>query len=558
MPATNHLQWTEIKEFGGLWTAGAASLMPANRAQVMSGCHPQPGGGLRAFLKVASTIPGTGLSSGGTADVAAGFGIAEKAAMTTVTEPTFLIVSVDEGVSPLTDWQLWRWEKDEGAAAWSRSTGAAFAGATSYYSSPPPAQPAFIRIGGWTDPDVTMQHVLSLAIREYGDGTYGSGTQSGLYEVDVNTGTVTRNTTSFANEHGAVGLVEHQARMVAGYNDLLKYSTTGGKVFQASIGTPVTGAGIIRLNPLGWLTPGGLTVTSELPLIAWMVSVPPGDLIVATRDGRIYNIQGDLADPTIRELGRWTTMLPHAPANTPNGIFFILPNQGVARLGLDGSVDVVSTGILPAVWNLTPPKVGLGQIAGTERYVFCPNQHTTVAHKNGALVFDIETGAWFTSTHSDDYSIPNPKFMQPDNNPRNSGIWVVSGAAPATQGTSLPWIFHYRTGGYDSASVTTEARANTWEFKSAPLREPGNQYLDVHEVQVPAYAFNNNTSTLAVTVGGVTITRTLPSGRSLQRFFFKAKGADLDVNVKAKSNDTAVEAPMIDALRIGWIPGHML
>src|SRR5688572_27528446 len=108
------LNWLEIKEFGGLWTAGSSFLMPADRAQVMSGCHPQPGGGLRAFLRVASTVDGTALDNG-TNDLPVGFGIHTKATgeagvppnlVAPVSAPTFFIVSVDEAL--MEDWQLWR------------------------------------------------------------------------------------------------------------------------------------------------------------------------------------------------------------------------------------------------------------------------------------------------------------------------------------------------------------------------------------------------------------------------------------------------------------------
>src|SRR5690606_36207420 len=51
MPAPQHLKWTEFRQFKGLWTSGEKLLMPTDAAQVMSGCSPQPGGGLRAWFK---------------------------------------------------------------------------------------------------------------------------------------------------------------------------------------------------------------------------------------------------------------------------------------------------------------------------------------------------------------------------------------------------------------------------------------------------------------------------------------------------------------------------
>lgn len=748
MPARKHLTWTEIREFGGLWTNGGQTLMPANAAQMMSGCHPQSGGGLRAFHKVTSTIAGTGLATPQEA-VAIGFGTDLKGAPTDDSDTTLMVVTVngthrmrlpgaagdkasapdeasfditggadldirakislddwtpanqtciignldsaafagyelriqvgstgivqlgfgdgtgnrtrsstvatgftdgtahwiratldvdngaaghtvnfytsDDGVTwaalgaavvtagvtaltassraltigsryddlnPMTgyfyagsvrngipgtemagpdvsgkelgatsftdpldnvftlagnasivddpaaflaNWTHWRWEIDEGAASWTASGGGFTAGVTDR-KLPPPSQPQFVRFTG----PLIHSNFLAISLRESG------GTLSGLYLVDNDAGTLTRNVTRFNDQYGAVGVVEHQARLVVGYQDKLYFSPPGENDFTAP------GFGFLFLNQAGFLTTVG--DVHEGPLVAWMVPVPPGDFIVATRDGRIYNVQGDLGDPTVLELGRWTTMVPHEPANTPNGIFFILPNQGVHALGLDGSVTNITPGINPAVWNLRGPKTGLGQLVGTERFLFAPNQHTGADHKNGALVFDFDTKAWFTSTHADDNVILQPRLMQPDNNPHDSGVWVLSGEAP--ESSSEPFAFHIRTGGADD-QAQTEQRNTTWEWESAPLRSPMGRFLDLRLVEIPVYAFNGS-STLSVTVGGTTRQVTPPAGRSVQTFLFKARGSSLSVRVKSDSNSASTEAPMIEAVNIGWKDGPQL
>lgn len=780
MPVNTHLQWTRIQEFGGLWTAGNNSLMPANKAQVMSGCHPQPGGGLRAFLKVAKTVDGTNLhqdavpnpNNRGLGHKVLGFGISNiaesdynfvdpKLLVVTATSPMALYCAdsaANYASTPdaaalditgditlraklwLSDWTptvnqglisnlssdgkagyeltllstgylrltwgdgstthnidstvqaydyaggeqrfvLASLDVNNGAAGhdvkfytsynggltWSQlGTTVTTAGTTSIAASSEPLKAGRnyagtarisgllhyveVRTGRFGDAGTTVARA-DFAAQDIGvtsftnqnpGGTdvwtiqgaakivYDIGTQpqnwrfftrstptgvtawtkqlpawgdsarvspepgqpqfarliigtesrtllaiahrpdvnnqAGLYTFDAYLNTATRNTTAFNDFDGALNVIEHQSRALAGWRDQVKFSVVDSDNFSG------VGSGYFRPNPEGYYIKQADAAKQDGPLIAWMISVPPGDLIVATMDGRIYNVQGDVADPTIRELGRWTTMVPHEPANTPNGVFFILPNQGVARLGLDGSVDVVSKGITPSVWNRMAPPLGVGQIAGTERYLFCPNMHPGADHQNGALVFDMETGAWFTSTHRDDYKITNPRFMQADNLSRDSGVWVVSGSSPTEQGETLPFVFKYRTGGFDgivksdyhdvgadyTIDRTTESRGSTWEYKTAPLREPNNRRLTIREVEIPVYAFNNNTSTLAVTVGGTTVTKTLPAGRSIQTYLFRARGIDLDVKVKAKSNDTAVEAPMIEELGIGWQSGHMV
>lgn len=759
MAATNHLTWTEVKDFGGLWTAGASHLMPADKAQVMSGCHPQVGGGLRAFLKVVETVPGNGFLmsqlnlpglgsatastpnmgageiSGATLDIRAhvaladwtptglsavvsnrpsavtfngyelfvqttgtliliwGNGAAEVQAESTVGtgiangsakwiravlvgnngaggKSAFFYTS-DDGVAwtqlgatvttggtttiaaatnamhigarpggtlPLGATTVYRVEvwpnnADEGNAlqgvpptvsadftnqlvgagtfvddhgrTWTINGTAAiaaqpsaelsvpigfnvvatsqggpsaprfhlvslkptartvwqvhtypvtglskwtsvkgyFANKNSTSAAPEPSQPSFAQLGVANFSRV----YLGLSIRE--SPTPGSG----VFRLDPNQWSGKQLTTAFNNAFGASALVEHQARLVGGYQDTLKFSAPGDENFA------IAGSGFVRLNPAG-IYSEDTTDFYEGVFIAWMVSVPPGDLIVATRDGRIYNVQGNLGDPTVRELGRWTTMIPHQPAATPKGIYFILPNQGVTRLGTDGSAGLVSKDLLPAIWQDSSPGVSLGQLAGTERYVFVPNRHTTTAHKNGALVYDTETNAWFTSTHADDFTITNPTLMQADLNTQDSGIWVVSGAT--LNNSASPLLFHFRTGAVRSVAApglyASESRASTWEYKSAPLREPSGRHLVIREVRIPAFAFNNNVSTLAVTVNGVTITKTLPAGSSTQVFMFRQQAKSLDVNIKSKSNDTAIEAPLVEGYRVGWRSGPMI
>lgn len=562
------LEWVEITEFGGLWTAGEQTLMPANKAQVMSGCHPQTGGGLRAFFKVTDSVPGNGLLAG---QVPVGANITIKGmgptntmtewenrygvgAPPTETQPVFTLAAVDSTGGLADNWRVFSWDRAAGASVWSQFPGD-FAGLDYYGASPRPSPPSFATaLISPLDPypgsvgDAFSVDFIALAIQEQPDPA-PSG--SGIYQLRRTNGVLSTErvtTGEFGNASGASALTVHQARLVVGHHEDIRFSAPGTLDFGAD------GAGSLSLNPGGWFAYTELGV-NEGALVAWMISVPPGDLIVATRDGSIYNVQGDLGDPTVRELGRWGTMVPHEPVLTPNGLFFILPNQGVHILGLDGSVETISADISPAVWNMVTPKIGLGQMAGDERFLFAPNLHPKAEHSNGALVYDMRTHAWFTSTHPDDVVIPNPRLMRADNNPQDSGVWVFT-SQPLTGTASPPVAWHYRTGGYVDAGTETEARGSTYEYRTAPLRDPSGRRVVIREVRIPAYAFNA-ISTMAVTVNGTTVTRTLPAGQSTQVFLFREEDNLLDVNVKAKSNDPAVEAPITEALRFGWRPGRM-
>jgi hypothetical protein len=779
MPAKKHLTWTRIKEFGGLWTAGDRALMPAHRAQIMSGCHPQPGGGLRAFYKVANTVNGTGLNkaylnltnnasssastpdskqssevwisvevamadwtpsssqviasdfsantgwelsletngkltflwgtgggfdfatstvaveepnlgslsngeriwihvwfrannggsrdtrfyssydgfvedngSGGvvedspaghslhqigttvggaattnTASTAAlhvgrrpdgnfpmigkvyrigvsndpvGIGgaadlwmdftnqdvgdtsflddqgntwtVNSPAAITdesaTLQYPVGLYLSLLSPQAGVTDhniylvtvdstgpdnWQVFSRFEGAGTPRW-RSFSGQFAGVSWTGQSPAPSMPTFAKmLVGEYGVDL-----IGLSTRDHGSQALDKG-GGGVYGLHWNR-IAHRYTTATMVEvpplYGTSVIVEHQARVVAATQDRINFSAPG----TADFDDPA--AGFVRLNPSGWqqqadpYTNSTLTNVYEGPLVAWMVSVPPGDLVVATRDGRIYNVQGDLADPIVRELGRWSPNQSHVAVASPKGVFFIMPNQGIHQLELGGGVTNISEGLLPTIWNVTaPPEVGLGQLAATDRFLFAPNLHTGTGLSNGALVFDLEAQAWFTSTHADDATITNPRLVAQDSNPIDSGIWVMPNQT--LDGDTDPILYQYRVSGVEGAPLTEE-RASTWEWKSAPLRDPLGRYVDIRQVQIPAYAFNADTSTLAVTVNGVTRTVTLPSGRSIQTVQFNARGKTLDVTVKAKSNNSTIEAPMVEEVAIGWKTGPQI
>lgn len=766
MPANNNLQWFDIKEFGGLWTAGANSLMPADAAQVMSGCHPQPGGGLRAFLKVvesytadgmdtdAADLPagygrvvgfgihtvgaaindplpvahvllagrGTAISIAGSSRVlstpddpaldilgdldlrskwitnwptsvgvtflsnlnaaafsgyelsadtsgvltlswgngsavrtvsataaipdpggsaeavlvratldvnngAAGHDVKFYAALhgatawtqvgTTVTTAgvtsiaasnqslyigrrpgtsptlpslcTFVWAQVRNGISGTlaanpdagildettslttftdgagrvwsgtdtavtraftlypfgisTDWYLWQLRVETASPSWSRVV-TAFDGASTG-SSGNPGLPTFANF----KPAGNSTEYLAIAIEE------DSAAQvSGIYSVDWDstpTATELTTATEFSDSNGARALVIHQNRLVAAERNFIRFSAAGTDDFDG------TGSGFLVLNPTGYLTTES-GYPNQGAVAAWMLPIPPGDLLVGTVDGKIYNVQGDLSDPEVRELGLWAGALPHVPANTPAGIYVLLSGRGVGRLGLDGSIEEVSGGLLPTIWNPTEVGGALGQMAGTERYLFCPNEHQDATLSNGPLVLDHATGSWFTATHPDDFTLTNPRFMALDNNPQYGSVWVVTGESPQGQGFTAPMLFRFPVGAGFGSMDTAEQRAATWEWQSSPLRDPSGRYVEIREIQIPAYAFNDVTSTLAVTVNGTTRTVTLPAGRSIQSILFKEREENLDITVKAKSNDPDVEAPMIEAVRAGWRPGPLI
>lgn len=544
MPSNRHLRWSEIREFGGLWT-GPSALMPPNAASTMSGCHPQPGGGLRAFLK-----PKTMMASGDLVTlqcVPIGLGIVSKAVINAGdnTDPTFMLVTVDP--TNFTSWRLWRYESNEATPAWFASTGP---GTTfndidsnaNARTAPPPGQPWFARmlISG------ISTTFLGLSIRE----SPASG--SGLHTVNPLDGVTSQHATAFRDAFGCNTLVEHQARLVGGdYTGVVRFSAPGTQDFAGA------GSGTIAVNPQGFWLPGS-TEAAEGAGVAWLASVSPGDLVVATRDGRIYNIQGDLGDPSVREIARTGLSIPYQqPASGPHGVYFMLPNVGVVSLSLDGNIQPLSEGLDPSIWGLnTYPQNSMGQLVLAGRYLFAPNNHNLSPHNNGPLVFDTATGAWFTATNPGTAALTTPRFMQADNNPSDGRVWVVNQRS-FTASTQVVMA------GYPTGAVTPAERNEHYIWQSAPLREPTGRQAHLREINI-SFVNHNSLGSLQVytNYGGSTNVEPATSGHQVYRVLFDKRdtppnGEPIKITVESRSNATGVEAPTIESINIGWKPGHL-
>lgn len=558
MPANDHLIWHEIKEFGGLWTAGNKFLMPSNHAQVMVGCHPQVGGGLRAFWRVNETVGGENLVNGGSPEVAAGFHVRNRGPNSLSGYGDgieFLVATYDNASSPPSDWNLWRRRLGPGAtdATWTRiTTGFGAAGETSLAApaSPGPRQVSFARHGVGT---VSLSSGAGPSDTIYVNFNSFS-TDAGLYTVNPDAPSATAK--SVPNlQLGA--LTQHQARLVTSFKDLLIFSDPGADLTSTNF---TSGSNFILISETGFAASPSGSVTSAIPV--WMVPFPPSDLLVGTADGRIVNIQGDLSDPVVREVARWGATYWHEPVHTPFGVAVIFPNDGIYLVGPSGSIEPLSESMSSGLWGTNFYQDGMGQLAYSKQFLFCPNQFASDGglHNNGAIVYDFRTKAWFTSTHQDDELMPSPRFMMADRNLNDSGVWIVAGGSPPDPGD---YLFQIQTGHIVGFVTDTERvlRNPTWEWRSAPLREPTGRQVEVREVILHVYQHSNvGTSTIEVTVGGTTVTQQLPAQaaefKGILTFQFQERGEYLDVNVKAQHDALTSEAPMLESARIGWTAGH--
>lgn len=564
MPGAENLTWTEIAEFGSLWTTKGTTLasanMPPNAATIMSGCHPQPGGGLRAFYAPTGYVAGEGLSytGGGSSanEQVAGLAVFPRepnAAFSDLSVPRddFLVMTHDPVTSnPLpAAWNLWARRTAEPDAAWTRvTTTAPFAGLNSAYGlGTVPRQSFFTAFPTGTAGSLAEGYAFMA-------NTCSAAGSVGPYTFDFGALTCARLPAlpTFSDAGGPMTL--HQGRLVFASNHTIWFTRPNT--------TTVDATNFIGLG-------GARTV---LGLITWMVAVPPSDLIVGTGDGRVFSIQGDLADPIVRELGTYAESYTHLPILTPRGIAVMLPG-GVFLAGTDGGWNHLSQPIDPAAFGSVrePDTDGTGALTFTQDYLFTPNYHGAAAdaadvRNTGPLVYDFRTNAWFTSTHPDQ-AIPGtattagtalhrPKFLAANRNFGSSGVYVAT--TGVTHAASVPVVTRIQTG---STRTEAEVRNSVFEWQSAPLRAPDGRTVNLREIVLQAGRCGTGTISLSVVTPTGTVTRTFVSAGVDQQFFraqFNERAEAVQVRIKCVGSTATTEAPSIESVRFGWRPGHRL
>lgn len=555
--AAPNLQWNEIREFGGLWTRSDSILAPTNSATIMSGCHPQPGGGLRPFFKVSETIASTGIDS---AAIGRGFlpipvTNATVAGSTVETVDFALITAEPNG----TDWHIYVLRRMAAETSWTligSADGAAFDDLDSQWG-PFSRQPSFVQHG-----TPTRRFFFTMCGLTTKDGAYELfpyGVFSGP-DNDPQVGILTDWT---AGSEGLMGPVTtHQSRLVIANNDALVYSEALALNARPS-------SDFIRYISPNTSGASGLTHSSGTyspftmgPAAAWVAPIPPSDFLVCTFDGRLYNIQGDFDDPTIRDLGQWGAAGLQQPAIMPSGVVCIYPNDGVYQVTPDGGRRFLSQALEPELFNHTAmeqasgERMGFGALAHSNGFVFCPNTSTDSVSKYGALVYDTTTEAWFTSTHGDDEAnFTNPRYFAADFGYTAPGVWGMRSGVPASHDLL------YRIVAGDTDSTARAHRNNTWEWQSQPLRNDDGRQIELREVQLALNCGADANVTVTITNdAGSTATATItpPSGKSVQRLQFRLRGEFMQVKVKAWEDTADREAPTLDYIRIGTRPGHLL
>ena len=565
MPAPQHRKFTEFREFGGLWTAGEKLLMPTEAAQVMSGCSPQPGGGLRAWYKPVVVADAYGMNAlDDLSHEITGFGVlgfyADNDPLVVVTMHR---VPKEDGA--YTEQRMLQWpvvaSESSAELRWQQVTDGAepFDGVDEIDGTgirTGRGVRTVVALAGTTlGADLGTWFMNALGgfgggYREGYEGGYGTDNGAGIYEVTVTPGQLPSNIT-LERHPGLQGLdaedlgpvIGHQSRLVMAARNGLMFTTPGLYDFPNDIG-----------DGDNWLVLGSGSYDRPESHPAWMLSVPPSDLLVATHRGDLFNIQGDLGDPTVRELSKSLVSMPHLPKNTAYGPAVILPSTGPVILSFDGSFQELASNIDARAWFVEDDFGFFGSLDFVNHQLFAPNQHTFTDDErisNGMLVYDFRTKAWFTSTHPDLVSVPTPRFMFVEGARKEGGVVLFTGDTLSTSDAGAPvMVRHPLLSG-------AQNRSSVFEWVSSPVRDPEGRRVDGQSVEIATRAlgvYGAVDITLSNGTDSETHTIDVPEGTSTTVVSFRQiKGSYIEVGVKSRSNDEDTEAPMVDFVRLGWV-----
>jgi hypothetical protein len=330
-----------------------------------------------------------------------------------------------------------------------------------------------------------------------------AGTDNGIWSVRYSDGAQTH-------------LLSGQQAIVANYQSRL---IVAGSV---SNGNPA----VIQFTDPG-LSTGLGTNTAPVDIsegqeqIGGFATFSPGDLMVFKVGAPIYLVEGDLTNYTVRQMNG-SKLGGQLPVRGPQGAIFLISNDGFYETP-DGSII-----------NPLSPQIKGSSTVGPLAF----KDHWMMTGSN--LVFDYETKAWFTTSFiatSSSIAIPLhklPGFLVVDDSPLN----------PMT---------------FTCVDGSTTNRAESWTWKSAPLRDPNGRQIEIRAIEVVHRAPNGATASLTVTVDGQARTVACDSsGRGSVTVYFVKRRETLDITITAASNAAGVEAPQVEAVRVGTQSGHFL
>jgi hypothetical protein len=495
MPVNDHLTWTEVTNFApGLWT-DSLQEMPASAAQQMDNCYPYPGGGLRAFYASSpNLLVNTGITAG-----KAGRGFIINMAEDSTAPPTdrldaIYTVIVGSPTNSPPALQLYDMRVYKGETTWTNRQN--FTDGSFNLSW----QCQFV-----VD-TVPVVPTVGFTIQPGGNAA-----QSGVWYQTAGSAP----SQALGATAGYLTLVAHQNRFVSSFSATVLFTAPGSESF--------VGAGTILPVPNA---PGNG--------IAWLAPISPSDLLGGTVGGHVFNIQGDLADPTVRILGRLQAgSFMQAPIFTPRGLVVLSNNDGAYFMDGSGNTTRFTSQIDQATFKPSAiDSISSGQPAFVKDFLFLPR----------GIVYDDVTQAFFRLP-----DLANCMLYDSDR------TWRLSQ-------TNAPRLI----GVTDTANVTFpgvtfgSARATDFTWKSAPLHDPSGRQVEMREVQLIVRSYEASAQ-LTVTVNGTARTVTLgAAGRYNPRFLFAEIATQLDVTVRSVGGAGSTEAPSVESVRVGSRSRHLI
>lgn len=294
----------------------------------------------------------------------------------------------------------------------------------------------------------------------------------------------------------------------------------------------------VQGSTIQYSDPGGFTnfdtniapvdINEGQPNIMFVATFSPGDLIVFKEGAPIYLVEGDLFNYSVRQMNGSKPVQIGGPnvVRGPQGVIFRAGSDGIYETPDGSMLNPLSQALSSQEWTTTAGIVW--------------SHHWLLSFAN-ARVLDYDSKGWFTTSilpSGAGVAFPLPRL---------GGVFFSDNGAPFTLWKVIP------------SDGRTDNRAESYTWKSSPLRDPSGRQIEVRAVQVVAKSTNGATSTITVTVNGVARTIACDSGgRGSITYYFLARRETLDIQVDAASNASGVEAPRIEALRIGTQGGHFL
>lgn len=482
MPGPQDLQWTAFSDFsGGLLKRTSDRECPQNGLLEATDCYPQPRGGLRSFARF-EPVSHTGLPTNslifqlqklrppfpqGKLYAAV---LALNAEATGI--HTFSIYSMD--VSTLSAIQTGTWNQDSvhhlvtaidpSIQLLSYRTAGTAAGITTaglgyrVYYNLPVAQSTSTASTGTTMYDT--QGIFRLG------STVVTDTASSGFMLTVQSSANIGSGASTANPLWPGSMAVHQARLL----HTATFDQLHNRVYMTSQGGDTGTTDFF--DPIG----------EKAGSVTWLEPGPAGYLVLAKSERSVMIVQGDMLNPTIREMAITHNYLQSFPVTTDIGTIYMVQDDGVFAFTQGGSQSIspnfygtpMNPGLYPATFNIANSdsiKLLTPTIAGD--FLFMGNGY----------VRDMRTNAWFQSSY-----LPASKHHTTD----SSFFRVFTAANTVYTGNNVVLNHGYFLENQDT-TVTTWNPSSTYSF-TLPLIYSPHRQTSVREIVYEVDAFFKGSS----------------------------------------------------------------